>query len=50
MLVTAGASDIGACAIQVARLAGAEVFSTIRNQDDENILVNNLGMQRAPLL
>ena len=50
VLVTPGASNIGVHAIQAAQSTGARVFATIRNVDEENYLMNELGMAKGNII
>ena len=46
ILIHCGGGDVGIAAIQIAKLKGAEVFTTVESHDDQDFLVEKYGVQR----
>ncbi|MCJ1311389.1 hypothetical protein MMC25_005060 [Agyrium rufum] len=46
VLIHSGAGGLGIAAIQIAKLAGAEVFTTVGTEDKKDFLVEYLGVKR----
>lgn len=45
VLIHSGAGGVGIAAIQIAQLAGAEIFATVSTEDKKNMLVEQFGLQ-----
>ena len=46
ILINSGASDVGIAAIQLAQLKGAEVFTTVNSDEDQEFLIKNYAVQQ----
>lgn len=46
ILIHGGAGDVGIAAIQIAQLKGAEVFTTVESEDDQELLVKNYAVKQ----
>ncbi|KAL3419084.1 Polyketide synthase-nonribosomal peptide synthetase 3 [Phlyctema vagabunda] len=46
VLIHSGAGGVGIAAIQIAKIAGAEIFTTASTEDKANFLVEKLGVRR----
>ena len=50
ILINPGGSDVGIAAIQLAQLKGAEVFTTVESDEDQDFLINNYAVRQENIL